>query len=97
MLARCLLVAFALAVSTLSPASADELKGALKQIHDSKTIRLGYLKTGVPFSFFDQNQALGYSVDLCKRIATGIQQQLNLDALNITWVAVDEATRFDAV
>ena len=97
MLARWLLLAFALAVSTLSPASADELKGTLKQIRDTKTIRLGYLKTGVPFSFFDQNQPLGYSVDLCKRIATGIQQQLKLDALNITWVAVDEATRFDAV
>ena len=97
MLARCLLLALALAFSTLSPASADELKGTLKQIRDSKTIRLGYLKTGVPFSFFDQNAPQGYSVELCKRVVGGIQQQLNLDALNITWVPVDEATRFDAV
>jgi ABC-type amino acid transport substrate-binding protein len=96
MLARCLLLMLALAVSMLSPASADELKGTMKQIRDSKTIKFGYLKTGVPFSFFDQAPQ-GYSVELCKRVAAGIQQQLNLDALNITWVAVDEATRFDAV
>ena len=39
----------------------------------------------------------GYSVELCKRVVGGIQQQLGLDALNITWVEVDEATRFDMV
>jgi ABC-type amino acid transport substrate-binding protein len=94
---RCLLLALALAFSTIWPASADEPRGTLKQIRDSKTIRFGYLKTGVPFSFFDQGAAQGYSVELCKRVAGGIQQQLKLDTLNISWVEVDEATRFDAV
>ncbi len=95
--ARFLLLALALAFSTILPARADELRGTLKQIHDSKTIRLGYLKTGVPFSFVDQNAPQGYSVELCKRVAGGIQQQLGLDKLNLTWVLVDEATRFDMV
>ncbi len=95
--ARFLLLALALAFSTVLPASADELKGTLKQIRDSKSIRLGYLKTGVPFSFVDQGVPQGYSVELCKRVVGGIQQQLGLDALNISWVEVDEATRFDMV
>ena len=94
---RFLLLVLALAFSTILPAHADELRGTLKQIHDSKTIRLGYLKTGVPFSFVDQNAPQGYSVELCKRVAGGIQQQLGLDTLNLTWVLVDEATRFDMV
>jgi len=94
---RLVLLALTLALSTILPASADELRGTLKQIRDSKTIRLGYLKTGVPFSFVDQNAPQGYSVELCKRVAGGIQQQLGLDTLNVTWVQVDEATRFDMV
>src|SRR5262245_60493045 len=97
MLVRCLLLALALVFSTILPASADELKGTLKQIRDSKTIRFGYLKPGALFSFFGQVAPQGYSVELCNRIAGGIQQQLKLDALNISWVEVDEATRFDAV
>jgi ABC-type amino acid transport substrate-binding protein len=94
---RFVLLVLALALSSISPAGADELKGTLKQIRDSKTIRLGHLKTGVPFSFVDKDTPQGYSVELCKRVAGGIQQQLGLDALNIQWVAVDEATRFDMV
>ena len=94
---RILLIALAVALSTALPAAADELKGTLKQIRDSKTIRLGYLKTGVPFSFVDQGAPQGYSVELCKRVVGGLQQQLGLDALNMSWVEVDEATRFDMV
>jgi glutamate/aspartate transport system substrate-binding protein len=95
--ARCLLLALALAFSTTLPAGADELKGTLKQIHDSKTVRLGHLKTAVPFSFVDQGVPQGYSVELCKRVVGGIQQQLGLDTLSISWVEVDEANRFDMV
>lgn len=94
---RFVLLVLALAFSSTLPAGADELKGTLKQIRDSKTIRLGHLKTGVPFSFVDNDTPQGYSVELCKRIAGGVQQQLGLDSLNIQWVAVDEATRFDMV
>ena len=95
--ARFALLVLALALSPISAAVADELRGTLKQIKDSKTIRLGHLKTGVPFSFVDKGVAQGYSVELCKRVAGGIQQQLGLDTLNLSWVEVDEATRFDMV
>lgn len=94
---RFVLLVLAFALASVAPASADELKGTLKQIRDSKTIRFGHLKTGVPFSFVDKDTPQGYSVELCRRIAGGIQRQLGLDTLNIQWVAVDEATRFDMV
>lgn len=94
---RLLLAVSLLAVAAL-PSHADELTGTLKTIQQSKTIRLGYLKDGVPFSFADDKQeAAGFTVDLCRRVASSIQQQLGLDALQVKWVPVTQENRFDMV
>jgi ABC-type amino acid transport substrate-binding protein len=79
-------------------ANAEEPQGALQRIAQTKTIRLGYLKEGIPFSFAEeQGKPLGYSIDLCRRVAAGIQQQLGLPALDVQWVEVTSASRFDRV
>ncbi|HTS52505.1 MAG TPA: amino acid ABC transporter substrate-binding protein [Burkholderiales bacterium] len=81
-----------------SEASAQELQGTLQRIAQTKTIRLGYLKEGIPFSFAEEaGKPLGYSIDLCRRVAAGIQQQLALPALDVQWVEVTSANRFDRV
>lgn len=81
-----------------TPVLAAELTGKLKAIAESKTILLGHQTQSIPFSFADQDgQALGYSVDLCKRVAAGIQQQLNLPKLDIKWVPLTLENRFDMV
>jgi ABC-type amino acid transport substrate-binding protein len=87
----------AVAFATALPASAGELKGTLEQIRDSKIIRLGHLETAVPFSFVDQGVPQGYSVELCKRVVAGLQQQLGLDILNVAWTAVNQGNRLDKV
>jgi ABC-type amino acid transport substrate-binding protein len=94
-----LLLALATAVFLLAtPATAQELSGTLKKIKDSGVIRLGYLSQSVPFSFVDDNgKPLGYSVDLCSRVATAIQDQLGLKKLDVKWVEVTLETRFDMV
>jgi polar amino acid transport system substrate-binding protein/glutamate/aspartate transport system substrate-binding protein len=94
---RPFLLALAIALCIALPASAGELKGTLEQIHDSKMIRLGHLETAVPFSFVDQGVPQGYSVELCKRVVAGLQQQLGLDTLNIAWVPVDQGNRLGMV
>ncbi|HTT38661.1 MAG TPA: amino acid ABC transporter substrate-binding protein [Burkholderiales bacterium] len=82
----------------LGGAHAQEPQGTLQRIAQSKTIRLGYLKEGVPFSFAEEpGKPAGYSVDLCRRVVAGIQQQLGLPSLDITWVEVTSANRFDRV
>ena len=94
------LLACWLALSWLffSQAYAQETQGTLQHIAQSKSIRLGYLKEGVPFSFAEQQgKPAGYMVDLCIRVANGIQQQLGLPALDIQWVEVTSANRFDRV
>lgn len=93
------LITVALLTSLLSaPALASELTGKLKAISQSKTLLLGYQSQSIPFSFSNQDgQALGYSVDLCKRVAASIKQQLNLAELEIKWIPLTLENRFDMV
>jgi ABC-type amino acid transport substrate-binding protein len=89
---------FALSSLCFAQAQAQESQGTLQRIAQSKTIRLGYLKEGVPFSFAEQQgKPVGYTIDLCSRVAAGIQQQLGLPALDVQWVEVTSANRFDRV
>ena len=91
------MVALAVICACAATALAAEAPDPLGKIKATRTITLGYSETAVPFSFVgNDNRPQGYSVDLCKRIADGIQQQLGLTELKINWVKVDVATRIPA-
>jgi glutamate/aspartate transport system substrate-binding protein len=92
------LAAAALALLVPGVAPAQEVTGTLKKIKDSGTIAIGYREQSVPFSFRGPDgKPAGYSVDLCQRIATGVQQQLKLSKLEVKWVAVTPETRIQSV
>lgn len=81
-----------------SPAMAADLTGKLKSIAETKTIIIGHRTESVPFSFVDTNgEPMGYSVDLCKRIAAGIQQQLELPKLDVKFVPLTAENRIEKV
>ena len=78
-------------------ASAQELEGRLKQIYESKIIRLAYRLDANPFSFVSpQGQPDGYTIDLCKHIAGSLERQISTK-LAIEWVPVDSQNRFDSI
>jgi glutamate/aspartate transport system substrate-binding protein len=88
------LAGFALAGSF---AFAQPSDGRLKIIHETATLRVAYRIDSRPFSYVDaQGRPLGYTIELCERIARSLEAQLNV-ALTIKWVPVDERTRFDAI
>ena len=91
----------AVAVAALllnTPVLAADLAGTLKTIKETGVIKLGYLPQSVPFSFAETvGKPQGYSPDLCLRAATGIQEQLGLQKLDVQWVPVTLETRFDAI
>ena len=92
------LITAALTVLLASPALGQDLQGTLKKISDSKTIALGYRETAVPFSFLGADkQPAGFTVDLCRRVAGGIQQQLKLPDLKVNWVLVNSENRIQMV
>src|SRR5437867_7939221 len=93
-----ILAAAALALLLSSPAAAQDRQGTLKKIKDSGTIAIGYREQSVPFSFRgNDGKPAGYSIDLCSRIVTGVQQQLKLAKLDVKWVPVTPETRIAAV
>ena len=88
------LAGFALAGSF---AFAQPSDGRLKIIHETATIRVAYRTDSRPFSYVDdQGRPVGYTIELCERIARSLEAQLNV-ALTIKWVPVDERTQFDAI
>jgi len=93
-------ITLALALVWLVPASASaqDFQGTLKKIKDSGTIAIGYREQSVPFSFRgNDGKPAGYSIDLCSRIVTGIQQQLKLTKLDVKWVPVTPENRIASV
>src|SRR4029077_5782283 len=93
-------VALTIVLAWLIPPSAlaQDLQGTLKKTKDSGTIVIGYREQSLPFSFKgDDGKPTGYSIDLCQRIVTGIQQQLKLPKLDVKWVPVTVDSRISAV
>jgi len=81
-----------------APASAQELTGTLAKIKDSGAITLGFRDSSMPFSYLDDNQqAIGYAMDLCHRIVDAVKKELKLPALEIKLNPVTSATRIPLI
>jgi len=73
------------------------LEGRLKKIKDAQSIGIAYRTDAAPFSFEENKQAMGYSIDLCRRIVGALEQQLGAKELKIRWVPVTVQNRFETV
>jgi len=70
----------------------------LERIRQTGVITLGYRDASIPFSYLDQRQRpIGYSMDLCLRIADAVKAHLKLDDLLIKLTSVTSATRIAMV
>jgi polar amino acid transport system substrate-binding protein/glutamate/aspartate transport system substrate-binding protein len=82
------------AVAALGAASA----GTLDRIGQDKTIRIAYREDAPPFSSKDKiGEPAGFMVDLCREVAKKLADQLHLTSLNMAYVPVTAAGRFDAI
>jgi len=93
------LLAFALlAFHGLGQAQDARLDGRLKTIKDKQTITIAYRSDAEPFSFLgNTQQPIGYSIDLCRRVAGALGQQLGIADLKIDFVPVTSDNRMEAV
>lgn len=77
------------------PARAEAV---LDNILKTGTLKLGYREQSPPFSFLGPDQRpQGYSIDLCKSVASEVARKIGQRSLEIKWVAVDANNRFDAL
>jgi glutamate/aspartate transport system substrate-binding protein len=73
-------------------------QGTLEKIKSTNAITMGYREASLPFSYVgDDRKPVGYTVDLCARVAVGIQQQLGLNDLQIKWMPVTPVNRMAMV
>jgi ABC-type amino acid transport substrate-binding protein len=90
-------VAVCLALGT-ALAEAAAPSPTLDRIKEARAITLGYRNDAAPFSFKDrEGRVLGYSVELCARVATAVQKDLGLPEMRVLWTPLDAADRIAAV
>jgi glutamate/aspartate transport system substrate-binding protein len=96
-MARWLSVLFFLGCLT-SPGFGQPVQGTLDKIKSVKAITMGYREASLPFSYVGEDKKpVGYAIDLCTRVAAGIQQQLALNDLQIKWMPVTPENRMAMV
>jgi ABC-type amino acid transport substrate-binding protein len=70
----------------------------LDRIGQDKSIRIAYRDDAPPFSYKDKiGEPVGFMVDLCREVAKKLADQLHLTSLNVTYVPVTAADRFEAI
>ena len=70
----------------LATANADNHTNTLERIAETGEFRIGYVPDAPPLSFRTANgDVVGYSIDLCRHIASHIRNELNLEQLDITY------------
>jgi glutamate/aspartate transport system substrate-binding protein len=80
------------------PGWQDALTGRLRQIRETKVIRLGYREAAIPFSYVGaEGKPVGYSLDLCSAIVATIAADLGDAPPVIEYVPVTPLDRIEKV
>jgi ABC-type amino acid transport substrate-binding protein len=70
----------------------------LERVRESGTFKIGYRTDAAPFAYQDElDEAVGYSVDLCRAVAINVKQALGLADIKLAYVPVSTEDRFQAV
>ena len=68
-------------------ANAQAQGETLSRIADTGEFRIGFVPDAAPLSFRDADgNVVGYSIELCRRIASATRDHLGLDRIDITFV-----------
>jgi ABC-type amino acid transport substrate-binding protein len=80
-----ILLAFCL-VLTLAAANAENHTNTLERVAETSQLRIGFVPDAPPLSFKDsEGNAVGYSIDLCRHIASAVRNELNLEKIDIVF------------
>lgn len=69
-------------------------QGTLDKVRAAGAITVGHRDSSIPFSYLnDQQQPIGYAMDLCARIVDAVKAELKLPNLKVVYQPVTSATR----
>ncbi len=84
--------------ATAGAAAAPQKFDTLQRIKETGVLPIGVRDASVPFSYVDANkQPLGYSVDLCLKVADAIKAELKLPRLEVKYIPVSSANRIQVL
>jgi ABC-type amino acid transport substrate-binding protein len=73
-------------VLLFSNANAEGQVDTLKRVSETGEFRIGYVPDAPPLSFVDgEGTVAGYSIDLCRQIASTIRDELGLEKIDIVY------------
>ena len=79
-------------------ATVQQPDGTLNKIKTTGVFSVGYLESAPPFSFPGPNKRpVGYSIELCLRVASAIEKQLGVQNLKIEWIPLSVENRIPMV
>jgi glutamate/aspartate transport system substrate-binding protein len=72
--------------------------GTLDRLRQDNTIRIAYRRDAPPFSYQNgEEKPTGFIVDLCQAVVKRLSQHVNIPSLNVIYVPVTGADRFDVI
>lgn len=70
----------------------------LKRIQERGVVNIGHRETSIPFSYIGpDNEAIGYSIDLCLKIVDAIKAELGMDDIEVKYTPVTGQTRIPLI
>jgi ABC-type amino acid transport substrate-binding protein len=73
-------------IVSFATANADNHVDTLKRVAETGEFRIGYVPDAPPLSFSDsENNVAGYSIDLCRKIASAVRNELGLEQIDIVF------------
>ena len=77
-------------VLMFATANADNHADTLKRVSETGEFRIGYVPDAPPLSFRDSNDnVVGYSIDLCRHIASAVRDELGLEKIDIVFTPLE--------
>lgn len=92
------LLAEPLAAQTFDTGSRPLDGPVIQRIRDKQTLTIAYDPNQAPFSLLgDDGQPTGYTVDLCRIVASQLVTQLNMGLIDVRWIKTNSRSRFEAI
>lgn len=89
------MLAISLCASGLPMSS--QAQGALERIKERGSVVIGHREASIPLSYLADGKPVGYSVDLCLKLAEVLAKQTGLRNYKVDYKLVTSANRFDAI
>lgn len=91
-------VVVGMACMATSSAYAQMADAVIDRIESNNALSIGYREASIPFSYLnDEQEPVGYSVDICLQVAETLKADLDLPDLTVKWVPVNLQNRIPLV